>query len=122
MRWPAWICTGCPADAGPRPVPPRRHLDRHHRGGQDGPRHAHHDRDRLGQTQNDPGRPVDRGHLPAGPVPGRWHLRAEVAAALGGGWDPANNEYQATIAGNYGPTDVVHGRLDAVWLSLPVAG
>jgi hypothetical protein len=30
-----------------------------------------------------PGRPLDRWHLPAGPVPTRRHLRAHLAAALG---------------------------------------
>jgi hypothetical protein len=38
------------------------------------------------------------------------------------GWDPANNEYRATIADNYGHADVMRGRIDGDRLMFETIG
>jgi hypothetical protein len=38
------------------------------------------------------------------------------------GWDPAHNEYRATIAGNYGHADVMRGWIDGGRLTFETIG
>jgi len=53
-----------------------------------------------------------RRRLPPGSVPARRHARADLAAALVAGWDPALSEYRATVADCYGHAEVMCGRID----------
>lgn len=54
--------------------------------------------------------------LPDGTFVLRWQLHWVA------GWDPSNGEYRATIADNYGRTDVLHGWIDGDRLTFESIG